>query len=148
MLSISGMKAWILLMVLLCWVAVSVRAEDSRLQQSTSAAEDAAFYNKLVPLETAPANADVITKKNFRISGPLVRPFKAKKIAEVPKRILHLINPFARPDSTLQTQRVGDLNPRAWSTIIGWGNGGSAFPDAITHESQMSLISINSSGER
>jgi hypothetical protein len=148
--SIAAMKAWILLPGLLSLFAAAVRAEDSRLEQSTRVTEDAAYYNKLVPLDAPRVDSDVITKKKFRISGPLVRPFKAKKITEVPRRLLHLINPFARTDSPSGSsmQTVRDLSPRAWTTAVGWHSGGSSFQNEITHEPQMNLLSVGSSQER
>jgi hypothetical protein len=93
--------------------------------------------------DSAPAQADTVVKKNLRISGPLVRPFKAKKIVELPKRVLHLINPFARPEAKEGVENTRELSSRAWTTTVGWHAGGSSFQDAVTHEPTMTLISVS-----
>ena len=95
-----------------------------------------------VTLDQLTPKADVVEKGQFRISGPLVRPFKAKKLREVPKRLFHVINPFARDEeSDLKgTQRV---STQAWATTVGWHPGSSAFADPVSHESSMSLISVS-----
>jgi len=95
-----------------------------------------------VTLEQLTPKADVIEKRHFRISGPLVRPFKAKKIREVPKRLLHVINPFAR-DEESDLKGLPRLSSQAWTTTVGWHPGSSAFADPVSHESSMSLISIS-----
>ena len=90
----------------------------------------------------------MIVKKKLRISGPLARPFKAKKITEVPRRLLHLINPFARPVPREGWEKTRDLNPQAWTSIVGWHSGGSSFQDPVTHEPTISLISVSPSSSR
>ena len=93
--------------------------------------------------DSAQAQPDTVVKKNVRISGPLVRPFKAKKIMELPKRVLHLINPFARSEPKEGMENTRELSSRAWSATVGWHTGGSPFQDAVTHEPTMSLISVS-----
>lgn len=96
----------------------------------------------VLDLGSAPAD-DTIVKKNLQASGPLVRPFKAKKLREMPRRVLHLFNPFARTEAAAETVSVRELSPRAWTTTVGWHPGGSAFSDAVTHEPSLSLISLS-----
>src|SRR5262249_26825050 len=33
--------------------------------------------------------------KHITVGGPLVQPFKSKRLRDVPKRLWHLVNPFA-----------------------------------------------------
>jgi hypothetical protein len=97
----------------------------------------------LAPLiEETKVSQDVIAGKKLELSGPLVRPFKARKIREVPRRLLHLINPIAPLERKEEFESTRGLSVRAWTSVVGWNAGGSAFPDALTHESSMGLISL------
>ena len=89
----------------------------------------------------SPTNA--IARKHVTISGPLVQPFKAKRLREVPKRLWHLVNPLAPAEPKPAYERTPTLSTRAWSTTVGWSSGRSAFPDAVTHESTLGLISFS-----
>ncbi len=74
-------------------------------------------------------------KKHFVLTGPLVHAFNVKKVAEVPKRLFHLVNPFGKAEPGEETHHeVDGLDTRSWSTIVGWHPGASAFPDATTQE--------------
>src|SRR5262249_105098 len=95
-----------------------------------------------VTLEQLTPKADVLEKGQLQISGPLVRPLKAKKVREVPKRLFHLINPFARNEES-DLKGMPRASTQAWATTVGWHPGRSAFADPISHESSMSLISIS-----
>jgi hypothetical protein len=86
--------------------------------------------------------SEAITTKNFQITGPLVQPFKSRRMRDFPKRVLHLVNPFARRPATEQVMDVRDYNPRAWASSISWRPGASAFSDPVTHESSMSLLAV------
>jgi hypothetical protein len=75
-----------------------------------------------------------------------VGPFKAiksKKFWNAPLSLLRAIDPFAPAGSKEEVRRVGDLSPRAWTTIAGWHPGASAFPDPITHEPGLNLFSVS-----
>jgi hypothetical protein len=86
---------------------------------------------------------NAIVRKHVTVSGPLVQPFKAKRLREVPKRLWHLVNPFAPAEPKPAYERTPALSTRAWSTTVGWSPGRSAFPDAVTHESTLSLVSFS-----
>jgi hypothetical protein len=88
--------------------------------------------------------ADIIVGKDFQFTGPLVRPFKAHKFREVPRRLLHLINPFAPVEPGEEIERVRDVSPRAWTSTVGWSTGRSSLPVEVTHEPITSLISVSS----
>jgi len=72
--------------------------------------------------------AVAVTPK-LQASGPLIEPFKPNQASSTPKRLLQLVNPFApvEPQPAPQT-RVKDMSTRAWSSVVGWNPGGSAFP--------------------
>jgi len=90
------------------------------------------------------ANQHVAVTPKLQASGPLVEPFKPHQASSTPKRLLQLVNPFApvEPQPAPQT-RVKDMSTRAWSTVVGWNPGGSAFPNGVDHESQMTFISVS-----
>lgn len=91
---------------------------------------------------------DIVAGKKLQVSGPLVRPFKGKKIWNAPRGLLHLINPFARAEPRQKIERVGGLSSRPWTSTVGWSPGASAFPDAKTHEPTLNLISVSRTVQR
>jgi hypothetical protein len=84
---------------------------------------------------------DVIEKKHFKISGPLVHPFKGR-LRETPRRFLHIINPLASTDAE---QEAGGprASAQAWTTSVGWSSGPAGSDPAITHESRMGLVNVS-----
>lgn len=76
-------------------------------------------------------------KKHFSLSGPLVHAFKVTKVSEVPKRLLHLINPFSKStaaDDGEAPQQIDGLDTRSWTTRVGWQPGASPFANGTTQE--------------
>jgi len=88
------------------------------------------------------ATSNISLGNELKMSGPLVQTFKVKRVSDVPRRALQLINPFAPVEHVEQVERTSGLSTRAWATTVGLHPGGSAFPDAATHESTMTLIAI------
>jgi hypothetical protein len=86
---------------------------------------------------------DVSVGTKLQINGPLVQPFRAKRIRTLPRGLLHLINPFARAEPREEIERVGGISSRPWTSVVGWSPGASAFPDAKTHEPTLKLISVS-----
>lgn len=93
------------------------------------------------------ASDEAFLERGLRLSGPAVGAFKAKSIFDFPLRLLQLINPFARTAATVQPLRV-ERDSRAWTTIVGWNPGQSAFADDTHHEPQLRLISFSTSTGR
>jgi hypothetical protein len=91
----------------------------------------------------SPTPSDKISGKHLVLQGPLVQPFKAKSFWDAPRRLLHSINPFAKKEHVEEIENPRDLNPHAWTTMVGWSPGQSAFADPITHESVMGLVSAS-----
>jgi hypothetical protein len=86
--------------------------------------------------------SSVMVTRNVEASGPLVRLFKGR-IREAPKRFLQLINPFASGDEQARIAAPKGLSPRAWTTVVGVHPGASAFPEPMTHEGGITLISAS-----
>ena len=70
--------------------------------------------------EEASAQTDVIRGKHFQVSGPLVHVAKSKSIWDAPRRLFHLINPFAKREPQPRIERLEHLSPNAWTTTVGW----------------------------
>lgn len=149
--SSSGMNRGRTLLLIVVLTTCHAIAQQPAAKVATPATNSApARYDtslsSLLTTDLDSSRDDVITGKSFQVSGPLVRPLKANKIWNVPLRLLQLGNPFAPPEPKADLERVGNLSPRAWSTVVGWHPGASSWPDPITHEPKMSLISV--SGKR
>jgi hypothetical protein len=113
-------------------------ASDSAVVESP--AKKSAFDLSPSILDKIDNQQDVIQRKHFRLSGPLVRPFKGARLREAPRRFLHVINPFAPTDAEEATGGAR-VSEQAWATRVGWSTGLSSSDTAITHESKMGLIS-------
>jgi hypothetical protein len=111
------------------------------LTNSASMQEDTRLLAPL--LEEPKGTQDVIAGKKVELRGPLVRPLKAKKLRDVPKALLQLINPFAVPEPKVEFESTHETSTRAWATTVGWHPGASAFPDPMTHESSMGLFTLS-----
>ncbi|HZR19706.1 MAG TPA: hypothetical protein VFE51_20645 [Verrucomicrobiae bacterium] len=88
-----------------------------------------------------------ISKTTVHVSGPVATTLKAKSAGDFSKRVLNLFNPFSSQEPNLPptvSTASGPVNTRAWSTIVGWSPGQSAFPDEHYHEPpQLRLMSVN-----
>ena len=83
-----------------------------------------------------------IEKKEGRMHGPLAAPFKGK-IRQLPRRFLGFINPFGKSTYGRLPPDMKPVSPRAWSTVVGWTPGQSAFADDTHHEAKLGLLSID-----
>jgi hypothetical protein len=93
---------------------------------------------------TAQVNQGVAMTPKLQASGPLVEAFKPNQTSSTPKRLLQLVNPFApvEPQPAPETHVKG-ISTRSWTSVVGWNPGASAFPDGVTHEAQMSFVSVS-----
>jgi hypothetical protein len=134
-------------MIVLALAGVQALAQERTQKTSANFTNSATLHDDVrivAPIIEEPKPSQyVIVKKNVQISGPLVKPLTARKITDVPKRLLQLINPFATTERMEGLESTRGLSARAWSSTVGWNPGGSAFSDATTHESSMSLISFS-----
>ena len=141
------MRATLLLMVILALAAPRVIAQQKGLETSVRGTNagvslPAARLSSLVTQDTQLTTAEFAVGKKLRARGPLVSIFKARNVLDVPRRAFHFINPFAPAEGGGQLEQAADVNPRAWASTVSFHPGGSAFPDATTHESTMSLLTV------
>ena len=98
------------------------------------------------PGDTNSLEYTVSKTTKLHVTGPLVRPLKAKDGSDFGKRVLHLFSPFSDAPQNLPpgAEVSGPVKTRAWSTLVGWSPGRSAFPDDARHDPpQLRLISVS-----
>jgi len=122
-------------------------AQQQALETSSGGTNSGALtptlrFSSLTAEDMSKATSNISLGKELKMSGPLVQTFKVKRFSDVPRRALQLINPFAPVEHVEQVERTSGLSTRAWATTVGFHPGGSAFPDATTHGSTMTLIAI------
>ena len=140
--SIFCMKERIVIIILLSLAAARGLAQQQDLETFAPDAKIAAARLSLQE-DMRLSQTDVIVGKDFQFRGPLVRPFKSKRIREVPRRLWHVINPFASVEPREEIERTRELSPRAWTSTVGWSTGRSSAPVEVTHEPTMGLVSIS-----
>ena len=141
------MRAVLLITMVLTMGALRGLAQQQALDSSSGGTNSGALtqtlrFSSLTAGDMSKATSNIFLGKKLTVSGPVVQTFKVKRAADAPRRALQLINPFAPVEHIEQVERSSGLSTRAWSTTVGLHPGGSAFPDATTHESTMSLIAI------
>jgi hypothetical protein len=143
--SIAYMKAAFVVGLFLAMAASQTFAQGTALESTTTNTVTVAPSPAISPLvlEKVTVKQDVIDTQHLRLSGPLVRPMKAKRLREVPRRLFHAINPFAPQEDTDEFKGMARVSSQAWTTTVGWHPGASAFADPVTHESKMGLISVS-----
>lgn len=142
--SILGMKGSSLFLLILSLAAQRCFAQETNAATSpptnSSALHSDISASSASAREHSAASSDRFIKKMAPLSA-------GRRIVEVPRRVLHLINPFAPSEAKEGFENLRDLNPRAWTTTVGWHPGTPPFQDAVTHESSLSLIDLNRSRE-
>jgi len=126
--------------------AVSAQAQEFGAAFGTNSAierYDSRRAPLVLPDRTSPFSDSVKLGRHWSASGPLVWPFKGRRVLDAPRRFLHLFNPFARRAAVEEGPAPRDLEPRAWTTVVGWNPSKSAFPDVTTHESTLGLFRLN-----
>ena len=127
----------------LLFVATTLVAQQAPLETSTRGTNSA--LNRLSALlaeEPSTTETEISVGKKIRVAGPVVQPFKVRKVLEAPRRVLDLVNPFKPAEREAAIERTGKLNTKAWATTVGFHPGSSAFADATTHEPTMSLLTV------
>ncbi len=87
----------------------------------------------------------VVSKTKLHLSGPVASTLNSKSTGDFSRRLLRLFNPFSSAPQNLPpgAEVSGPVNTRAWSTLVGWSPGRSAFPDPQHLEPpQLGLISV------
>jgi len=137
----------VLPLMVLTLAATRVMAQAQDLSTSARGAASAelrvqARVASLLAVETRTNQAGLSLGKKLHVGGPVVSGFGARKILDVPRRVLRFINPFTPVENTESFEKTAKVNPRAWTTIVGLRPGASAFEDVTTHESSMTLLTL------
>ncbi len=134
---------------LLAFGLTAVFGQDQQFQGSTWLTNYPGLrYESNAPSTSAEASvtSSSAQTKQVQVGGPLGSALKTRKVLDIPKRVLGLINPLAptAPQPQPETPRTAKISPNAWTTVVGWNPGGSAFPNPETHEPQMRLLTLSS----
>src|SRR5262245_62411745 len=110
--------------ILLLVIALSVAQANAQQKQVESSVhqDSSEKIERLVNAiagEELKAQTEISIGKKVKVGGPLAGAFKAKKVLEVPRRVLKLLNPFApgEPSRTIEERR--NLSTSAWATTVG-----------------------------
>jgi hypothetical protein len=135
----------VILLLLTALGLAQANAQQKQIQSSVHQDSSTAQIDRLVNAitdEELKAQTEIPISKKVKVGGPLAGTFKAKKVLDVPRRILKLLNPFSpnEPDATIEVKH--NVSTRAWATTVGLHPGRSAFPDVTTHEPTMTLVTV------
>jgi len=143
------MKAWLAGLLMATTFALPLAAQQPSPNDSTIAPSATTSYAgpAVVIGEPQLARNDVVATKKFKVTGLLVRPFKAIRLHKAGGALASLfqaINPFSREGESREDPRfVGELNTRAWSSSVGWRSGSSGIPNPVTHEVGLTVLSVS-----
>ena len=144
------MKAWLAALFTAVTFTSRLVAQQQSTDASTTAAPSATTSYPtptIVISEPQLVRSDEVVVKKFKVTGFLVRPFKAIRLHKAGSAVTGLfqaINPFSREkDSTRDARFEGELSTVAWSSSIGWRAGGSSFANPATHETGLTVLSVS-----
>ena len=138
---------WNIIVIVLALNAVAVRAQQKGLVTPSQGGDSNTVQSNnnisaLLAQEPQVTSPDLSLGKKLRASGQLIQVFKGDKVSEAPRRALQLVNPFAPIQRLEPLEKTRELNPHAWSTMVGLRPGGSGFSDATTHEPSMIFVKV------
>ncbi|HEX5218260.1 MAG TPA: hypothetical protein VFZ59_01730 [Verrucomicrobiae bacterium] len=146
------MKAWLAALFATAIFTSPLIAQETSQSGSTNAPGPASSYSTsytsstpIVITEPQLVRKDEVTVKKFKVTGFLVRPFKAMRLHKAPGAVASLfqaINPFSRETITENTRFEGELSTVAWSSTIGWRAGNSGISNPVTHEGGLTALSV------
>lgn len=142
------MKAWLAALLTTLTFASPLAAQQPSPGDSTVNPSAATTHTSpaIVISEPQLVRNDEIVVKKFKVTGFLVRPFKAirfRKAGSAVAGLFQAINPFSREQPVKPDARFeGELSTVAWSSSIGWRVGGSSFANPVTHETGLNLLSV------
>src|SRR5437868_2192945 len=147
------MKAALVLVILVAFAAVRGEAQNQNIGKnnlfSTTNSATISDSSRLSLQDSArvklrlaePSNTNsvdyVISKTKVHLTGPVATTLKPRSVGDFSHRVLHLFSPFSKDEPNLSPAApsgTGPVSTRAWSTIVGWSPGRSAFPDEHFHE--------------
>lgn len=139
-----------------CLISARVGAQQSEPDLSAATSSTNGTPLSFEPILSYDLNAEpadstqdkVVLKRGLKLTGPLVSMFKGRGVLGAPARLLQMINPFSKAAPAAIERRVEPVEARAWTTIVGWSPGRSAFPDDEHHEPQLRLFSVSTASGR
>jgi len=143
------MKAWLAALLTTMTLASPLAAQRPDSDNSTINPSASTTYTSptIVINEPKLVRSDEVTMKKFKVTGFLVRPFKAIRLRKAGSAVAGLfqaINPFSpEKESTRDARFEGELSTVAWSSSIGWRAGGSSFANPVTHEVGLTALSVS-----
>lgn len=124
--------------------ASALAAEETGLQTGTGETPSRAATDAVYLQLTAPASeGEVSVSKRLQARGPLVRALKTKRLRDFPRTLTRLFSPGAAPSKPEERRSSGDYSPWAWTAVVGWQPGQTAFADPATHEPRITLVSVS-----
>jgi hypothetical protein len=146
------MKAGLATLLLLPLSILTASGQQLSYEQTTSGTNDFGMIELPTTFLDFEADAKIEAQRNevqlgptLRATGPLVYPIKGRGVLSFPGRLIQLVNPFSKANIGTSPARIEPVENRAWTTIVGWNPGRSAFPDDEHHEPQTRLISVSTS---
>jgi hypothetical protein len=148
------MKAWLAALFASVILTSPLVAQETSQTASTNAPGASSSYStsytsstQIVVTEPSLLRKDEVSVKKFKVTGFLVRPFKAMRLHKAPgavASVFQAINPFSREKGTTENPRFeGELSTVAWSSTIGWRAGNSGMSNPVTHEVGLTALSVS-----
>lgn len=141
------MKSWLTVLLLSVTFASRLAGQPTKVDASTSSATTPLNTPRPVISEPQPVRDDVLAVKRFKVTGFLVRPFKAirlRKAGSAVASLLQAINPFVREKKPTEDARFeGELSTIAWSSSVGWNAGFSKLANPVTQETGVPLLTVS-----
>lgn len=148
------MKAWLVAFFTAATFASPLVAQETSQRGSTNSPSTSSSYSTSYTSATAivinkpqQVRNDEVAGKKFKVTGFLVRPFKAMRLHKAGgavASVFQAINPFSQEKGSTENARFeGELSTVAWSSSIGWRAGNSGMSNPITHEIGLTALSVS-----
>src|SRR6185503_7816047 len=95
----------------------SANAQEKQIESSVHqdlSTEQIDRLLKAIQDEELKAQTEIPISKNVKVRGPLAGTFKAKKVLDVPRRFLKLLNPFSPTEPGPTTEVNRNVSTSAW----------------------------------
>ena len=148
------MRISLILVPVLMLSGARMFAQQSTAQAShsektpASSISDARLLDSLSAQSPVANGSEANANGRLQVRGPVADLFHARSVSDFSGRLAHLANPLAKSEPKPEIEYSGSLkrvSPRAWTTIVGWSPGSSAFPDPVSHEPTMTFLTIGRS---
>jgi hypothetical protein len=141
---LSILIMWAILLLVIALGVAQANAQQKEIESSAHQDTSADQIDKVLKAiaDEEKAQTEIPIGKKVKVRGPLANTFKAKKVMDVPRRMLKLLNPFAPNETGATLEEKRNVTTRAWATTVGLHPGRSAFPDVTTHEPTLTLVTV------